>query len=472
MRRWPQTAWSPRTLARIGQVVVVVAIGLFALLAGTGHLDRLSLDTPGVMWPLVVGAVILVPTALFRRSIGWWTRTMPVLAAGAAGFVSAIAWYLRASDTITDAYPPSFLFWAAAAIVTVVGVAVGWRRAGPGQRLAGLVAAPLCVAATVVLINTHYGYWPTLGDLLGHPVTGQISEATLRQELAQGSQHQSSDGGAGGQSALSVNGRYDGEGQFAVVDIPATVSHFHHRHAGVYLPPAYFTSARHDLPVLIMLAGTPSEPTTLATAGGALTTANRFAATHDGQAPVMLFPDANGSLTGDTECVNGPRGQAETYLSVDVVNYATHVLHLTRDPRRWAIVGFSEGGTCALDLALRHRSEFRTFVDLAGDWRPVLTHDVLDDLYGGSPLAALHYSPDWLMAHRRYVGDTAWFASGEHDPGHLRVTRAQVHLARAAGMRAWSFVGPDGHDFKFATYAIRQLLPQLFAHLDSGPEVI
>ena len=449
-------------------MAVVGALAGLALLADTGHLDRLSLDTPAVMWPLVIGTVVLVPVALVRRSFGWWTRTMPVLAAGAALFVSAIAWYLRASDTITDSYPPSFLFWAATAIVTVIGVAVGWRRAGPGQRLAGLVAAPLCVVATVVLINTHYGYWPTLGDFLGHPVPGQISEATLRQELAHGIAQDP----VGGRGSTAAAIDPVPVGQFAVIDFPSTVSHFHHRKGAVYLPPAFFTSARHDLPVLVMLAGTPGEPWTLARAGGALAAANKFAAAHDGLAPVMLFPDANGSITGDTECVNGPRGDAETYLTVDVVHFATHVLHLTSDPRRWGIVGFSEGGTCALDLTLRHRSEFRSFVDLAGDAQPNLLHDTVQDLYGGSQLAARHHLPEWLLTHRRYPDVRGWFASGRLDPSHVRVSLTQVHLARAAGMRAWSFVGPAGHDFKFATYSIRLLLPQLFDHLYSGSDVI
>jgi S-formylglutathione hydrolase FrmB len=461
-------------LARTGQVVVVVVLVVVTLLASSGHLDGLSIDTPAVMWPLVVATIALVPAALVRRSRTWWIFTMPVLAACGAATVGAIAWYLRASGTITDSYPPSFLFWAAAAIVTVMGVAVGWRRAGPGQRLAGLVAGPVCVAAAVVLINAHYGYWPTLGDLLNHPVTGQISEATLRQELAQGlSPHGSNAAGGGGRgaSAGAELGRA-AVGQFAIVDFPATVSHFHHRKGAVYLPPAYFTTARHDLPVLIMLAGTPGEPWTLARAGGALAAANKFAAAHDGLAPVMLFPDANGSITGDTECVDGPRGNAERYLTVDVVHFATDVLHLTSDPRRWGIVGFSEGGTCAVDLTLRHSSEFRSFVDLAGDAQPNLLHDTIGDLYGGSQLAALHHSPDWLMTHRRYVGVQGWFGSGRLDPSHLRISRTMMHLARAAGVRAWSFAGPAGHDFKFATYSIRLLLPQLFVQLDPGPNVI
>ena len=470
---------SVSTLARSGQLAVVGSLAATVALALSGHLDGLTLDTPTIMWPLVAATAVLVPAALFRRSTAWWLRTMPVIAAGAAATVSAIAWYVRASGTITDAYPPSFLLWFATAIVTVVGVAVGWRRAGPGQRLAGLLAAPVCVAAAFVLINAHYGYWPTLGDLLAHPVTGQISELRLHQELAQplAPRPMGTDGRPGrpalradgrGESALSDRGRL--VGQFVSLEIPGTVSRFHARNGDVYLPPAYFTAARSELPVLMFLSGTPSNPDTLATAGGALAAANRFAAAHDGLAPVMIFPDENGSLTGDTECVDGPRGQAETYLTVDVVNWATTFLHLSPDPSRWGLVGFSEGGTCALDLALRHSGEFRTFVDLAGDSMPNLAHDTLGALYGGDGPSDLHHQPLWLMTHHRYPDTVGWFAAGYHDPFHLEIAKAQAKLGVEAGMDASWFEGPDGHDFKFCTFAIRQLLPQLFAHLDPAGE--
>ena len=48
------------------------------------------------------------------------------------------------------------------------------------------MAVPLTVAAAFLLINSHYGYWPTLGDLLGHPMPGQVSAATLRPRAGRG----------------------------------------------------------------------------------------------------------------------------------------------------------------------------------------------------------------------------------------------------------------------------------------------
>ena len=86
----------------------------------------------------------------------------------------------------------------------------------------------------------------------------------------------------------------------------------------------------------------------------------------------MLFVDQNGSATSDTECVDGPRGNAETYLTTDLTNFVSNTLGVRPNASRWAVVGFSEGGTCAVDLALAHPTVYQHFVDLAGDDRPTL----------------------------------------------------------------------------------------------------
>src|SRR3954469_13377515 len=72
------------------------------------------------------------------------------------------------------------------------------------------------------------------------------------------------------------------------------------------------------LPVLMLISGTPGVPFDWLRGGGALALANAWAISHGGDAPIMVLPDANGSSWGDTECVDGPRGRAETYLTVDV----------------------------------------------------------------------------------------------------------------------------------------------------------
>src|SRR5207248_9513626 len=71
---------------------------------------------------------------------------------------------------------------------------------------------------------------------------------------------------------------------------------------------------------------------------------------------------------GDTECLNGPAGNAETYLAADVPAWAA--AHPDVAPASWAVAGLSEGGYCAAHLALAHPRLFSAFGDFSGEVRP------------------------------------------------------------------------------------------------------
>src|SRR5262249_28654924 len=152
------------------------------------------------------------------------------------------------------------------------------------------------VAFGALQINDHYAYLPTLGDLLGAPLPGQVNASQLTRMPTD--------------QSLRI-------GRIANIDIPSPVSQFVHRRGFVWLPPSYFAGSRSTLSVLMLLAGTPGSPSDWLRGGRAFVVANRWAANHHGDAPIMVFPDANGHPTGDTECVDSPRGAAETYLTVD-----------------------------------------------------------------------------------------------------------------------------------------------------------
>jgi S-formylglutathione hydrolase FrmB len=250
---------------------------------------------------------------------------------------------------------------------------------------------------------------------------------------------------------------------FAAFDVPATRSHFAHRPGEVYLPPAYFTSNRRNLPVLIMLAGTPGTPAHWIKAGGAEATVEAYAAANRGRAPVLVFVDQNGGAIRDTECVDGPQGNAETYLTVDVPAYVTRTLHVTRDPGKWGIVGFSEGGTCALDLTLGHPDRFRNAVDLAGDARPNLGNPEhsLERLFGGSTADQRRHDPRYLMTVHRYPGVTVWLAAGGNDGRRLQVVRSLGGAATRSGITTHEVTVAGGHNWQFARATFARILPQL-----------
>jgi S-formylglutathione hydrolase FrmB len=76
-------------------------------------------------------------------------------------------------------------------------------------------------------------------------------------------------------------------------------------------------------------------------AGNAITTIDDFASTHGGNAPVLVFVDATGAFTNDTECVNGSRGNPTDHLVKDGVPFMISNFGVDANRARWCIVGWS-----------------------------------------------------------------------------------------------------------------------------------
>ena len=186
--------------------------------------------------------------------------------------------------------------------------------------------------------------------------------------------------------------------------VPPTASNFSARQAQVYLPPAWFATQRPALPVVMLLHGEPGDPSDWADGGEAAATADAWAAQHRGVAPVLVMPDINGSLTADTECVDSPIGNAETYLTVDVPAAVQQQFGTTPPGRSWALAGLSEGGACAIMLALRHPDLFGTFGDFGGLSGPRVgesdtdTASTVAELFGGSRQEFAAHEPADLLA--------------------------------------------------------------------------
>ena len=129
-------------------------------------------------------------------------------------------------------------------------------------------------------------------------------------------------------------------GVMVSVTIPDDASGFRHRSELVYLPPAWFaaeptlsdTESTQPLPAVLMVGGEFGHPADWATSGSAQATADDFAATHDGNAPVLVFVDTSGAFANDTECVNGIRGNAADHLTKDVVPYVVSHFGVSPDP--------------------------------------------------------------------------------------------------------------------------------------------
>lgn len=342
-------------------------------------------------------------------------------------------------------------------VVAVLAAVRALRRpAPPVVRTLAVTAAVLLALLTVGgVVNAYYAYFPTLGEALGAP-PGDESSLT---------------------SVDADEGRIPAKGQVVPLTVPPTASNFSARQAQVYLPPAWFAKQRPALPVVMLMHGEPGDPD-WAEGGEAPVAADAWAAQHRGVAPVLVMPDINGSLTADTECVDSPVGNAETYLTVDVPAAVQQQFGTKPPGRSWALAELSEGGACAIMLALRHPDLFSTFGDFGGLSGPRVgesdtdTASTVTELFGGSQQEFAAHEPADLLAtgNPAYRNLAGWFDVGGADGDPLAAAQTLAPLAAAAGIATCLIVVPDGeHTFDVWSAAFRQSLPWMAARLGLVP---
>jgi len=148
-----------------------------------------------------------------------------------------------------------------------------------------------------------------------------------------------------------------------------------------------------------------------------VSTMDEFAKEHHGITPLVFVVDDIGSPINDTECVNSPRGNVETYLTTDVPKYIENNYPASDNPANWGIGGLSLGGTCAVMLALTHPNVYHYFLDMGGDLGPSIgtKQETIQKLYGGNEAAWAADQPSILLKTKTYKNVGGYFANGRED---------------------------------------------------------
>ncbi|MCV7178681.1 esterase family protein [Mycolicibacterium sphagni] len=361
-----------------------------------GSLVQVSLTHGPLPLVLQAGTCVVLVLAVGVRSRRWWSVWGPG-AVLSGGLLALWAYLLITSEGVAgEPAPPMLWIWLGLTGVAALWLVAGWQTDW-WRRGCALLAVPLSALCAAETVNTWVGYVPTVGaawsDLVSEAMPDQADGAAVR--------------------AMQQAGRLPPKGAVVVATINTSNPTFKHRDELVYLPPAWFaTTPPPHLPTLMMIGGEFNTPTDWLLAGDAIDTVDRFAAAHAGNAPVLVFVDSGGAFNIDTECVNGPRGNAADHLTKDVVPYMTSHFGVSPDPADWGVVGFSAGGTCALDLTVMHPDLFHTFADIAGDLGPNSgdKSQTIDRLYGGSLNAWESFDPSLVMSrHGRYNGVSGMF---------------------------------------------------------------
>ncbi|MCE3551377.1 esterase family protein [Pseudonocardia sp. RS11V-5] len=421
------------------------------------------MDAPLIAGPLpttvtVLGAVAGV-VLLVGRTRRWWLRSVPVAAVVGAVVVGLVLLVMAVLRPFPDPLPPRVLIWIGVVVAAFALAAYklrrGWWRAG-----VAVVAALLVLLTGAIKINAVYGYRPTLNAALGLPFSNQV-------DLADVAAAPLLDAPPAGPlaSAWSPPADMPRRGRISEVTVPGTVSGFAARPAWVYLPPAYLTSPRPRLPVLELIAGQPGGPEDWLLAGRLSEVMDSFAAAHQGLAPVVVVPDATGSDLANTLCLDSRLGNAETYLARDVPDWAAATLQTAPGPM--AVGGFSFGGTCALQLALRHPDTFPTFLDVSGQAEPTLGDraSTVAAAFGGDDGAFDRVAPMSELRRRAYPDLHGTLVVGRDDDTYRPQAERVAAAARAAGATIALVELPAGHSWSLASQALGAALPWLAGRL-------
>ena len=418
----------------------------------------------------------LPDTALPR----WLGSLLPV-AAGvlfAAALLAAAHWLMiYVFSVFPGELPPEVLAWSlpplTALLLWLMHLRHAWRSPGgpaprrfrrPARTTAVSTAALLgVVLLSAVQINGYFGLNHTVSDLTGTAVARipPLETALLR-----------SPGTSGAVSLAGWTPPADlpPAGVLRRATIPGTSSGFESREAYLYLPPAYLSSPRPALPVLVLFAGQPGDPADWLTGGALRSRMDRFAAAHKGVAPVVAVVDPNGSAAGNTLCMDSRIARADTFLAVDVPAWLNRTLDVDPDPARWAAGGFSFGGTCAMQMVTRHPDIYRSALAFSSEQEPALAKErdkTVAASFGGDAEAFDRQTPLRIMREQRFDGGAIYFAAGERDPEFVRYLQVLSEAARGAGFTVETHLVPGaGHSWETGSRGLPSGLDFLAARWD------
>jgi S-formylglutathione hydrolase FrmB len=379
---------------------------------------------------------------------------LPWAALCGVALAAAAYWYIDAQGLAGNPAPHTLWLWVGLSGVAAAVLVAGWRGAKWWRRGVSLGALPLCVLSAALSVNLWTGYFPTVltawNQLTAGPLPDQTDAATV--------------------TAMQKRHLIPPKGTVVPVSISDAASGFKHRGELVYLPPAWYaTTPPPRMPAVMMIGGEFNTPADWVRIGNAVATADAYAAAHHGNAPVLVFVDAVGTFNNDTECVNGTRGNAADHLTKDVVPYVISNFGVSPNRANWGVVGWSMGGTCAVDLAVMHPDMFSTFEDIAGDLGPNTgtKAQTIERLFGGNAAAYASFDPSTVMSrHGKYTGLSGRFDLNSQAPATQRAAaKTLCALGTANGISCSVVIGPGKHDWPYAEHAFANALPWMAAQI-------
>jgi S-formylglutathione hydrolase FrmB len=422
------------------------------------------LDLSLINGPIPTAATLAAAGALtylaIRKNRTWWTRVLPivvpacVLVAAGLSYVVDHVW-----KPWPEPLPVVLTVWLGAAL-TALALAVARLRTGRwyGRVLSVLLALGVVMSA-VVATNAYFAQYPSMRAVLDTFNNNQVDLNQAAPPLS------STVDVPKGKKLADVWTKPDDlpdKGTVSEAEIPGT---FKARPAWIYLPPAYATTPRPKLPVIVLMAGQPGSPRQWLDAGRISQNLDAYAREHDGLAPVVVVVDQLGNGAANPLCLDSALGQSESYLARDVPAWIKQ--RLTVDERReaWTISGFSQGATCAVQLAVRAPDVYGNFVALAPQREPTLgtRQETVKAAFGGDEAAFVRVNPMDILARQQFPQTAGMIVAGRDDTTYRQADAEVFEACRKAGMDVLWKEFPTGHDWNMARDGFSGSLPWLAA---------
>jgi enterochelin esterase-like enzyme len=195
----------------------------------------------------------------------------------------------------------------------------------------------------------------------------------------------------------------------------------------VYLPPGYGAKGEAPLPVAVVISAQLNSSGDAYSAGQlAATAARQIASKSLRPLIVVMLPDAVGQR--DEGCLNVPGGSQAAMFFTEDLPQAVGSAYRAAPPTttRWALVGDSSGGYCALQLAMTNSETFAVAAVPPGTYAappgPAAS--------GGSPQIGAQDDLSWLLGHQPMQPISVLFTGPGSGQPFLSHARPPMHAGQ------------------------------------------
>jgi enterochelin esterase-like enzyme len=282
---------------------------------------------------------------------------------------------------------------------------------------AGLAFVP-AMTFGVLAVNKYYGYYQTWGSMVAdftHQDAGAASRVP-EVDFADRSRAGTLDGS---HAHLTLAER---QGYLVRLRVTGQRSHLT-RTVYIYLPPQYFQPAfrAYRFPAIELIHGQPGGPQDWISVVGVTRAYTRLLASQRARPAVLVMPDANGGDKVSLQCLDQVGGPPDlTYLAADLPGQLAGTLRVRPPGPGWGVAGYSEGGFCAANMALRFPHRYGAAGVLSGYFAPfgnrLSASGPMVSPFGGSSRLRQQNTPlDEVRALPATVIPRFWLAAGAAD---------------------------------------------------------